>query len=212
MAQHRQQKGLSAENAAKKIQLNPRYIKDLEKNNYQALPADIYTINMLKNYAELLDLNPNTVIDFFYKEKKTYHQTRLKKKDSKPSWQKRFLNVFLNPKILKYLAVSICIILIIGYLGWEVNKIISPPRLVLFSPPKNFITDKNRVEINGKTEKEVNLTINERPLLSDQNGNFSLNLDLQKGLNIIKISAQKKHSKDQTVYRQVIVKSSTKTN
>ena len=72
-------------------------------------------------------------------------------------------------------------------------------------PAENLITLENQITIQGYSEKEVSLKINDRPLLSDKQGGFNLTIDLQKGLNIIKISAQKKHSKEQVVYRKIIV-------
>jgi len=44
------------------------------------------------------------------------------------------------------------------------------------------------INVSGQTEKEVDLYINDRPLLIDQQGDFSIDLNLQKGENIIKIT------------------------
>ena len=55
---HRQNKGLSQEKAAKLLNINVRYIKNFERNNYKEMPADVYAINILKKYSDLLNLNP----------------------------------------------------------------------------------------------------------------------------------------------------------
>jgi hypothetical protein len=90
-------------------------------------------------------------------------------------------------------------------LGRGVNKIITPPILLVTAPEKNIYTDKNEIKVEGVTEKEVDLRINNQPLLTDTNGRFSVDINLLKGLNIIKISSQKKHSKPSIVYRQIIL-------
>ncbi len=202
---HREAKGLSQEKAARLLNLNVRYIKDLEKDNYKILPADVYTVNILRRYAELLNLNPYTVIDLFTKEKNVFLNTQKKKDNTKITKIHKFFNVFLNPRALKYLAVTIVIIAIFFYIGRSINNIISPPELTIEYPLDNIIITAHQIEIKGKTEPEVNLAINNRPLLSDQAGNFSLQIDLQTGLNVIKITAQKKHSKEQIIYRKIIV-------
>lgn len=203
LIRHRKTKKLSPEKAAKEININSRYIRLLEKNAFSELPADVYTTNILKNYATILDLNPHTVIERYYKEKDLFSKTHPQKKASIKN--NKFLNFILNPEMLKYFAMIIIVGSIISYIGWGINKIISPPELLINSPSDNLIISEHSVQISGQTEKEVDLLINNRQILTDTNGRFDLNLDLQNGLNIIKITAQKKHSKKNTVYRKIIV-------
>ncbi|MEK7512215.1 MAG: helix-turn-helix domain-containing protein [Patescibacteria group bacterium] len=205
LQKHRHEKGLSLEKAARAINTNVIYLKLFERNDYQKLPADIYAINILKHYSNLLNLNPATVIDLFKKEKTLFLKTR-----KKPTLQaltnfQKLLNKFLNPKTLKYFIILLLLAAVFSYIGKAINKIVSPPLLVVNQPAENLITLENQITIQGYSEKEVSLKINDRPLLSDKQGGFNLTIDLQKGLNIIKISAQKKHSKEQVVYRKIIV-------
>lgn len=203
----RQEKGISIEKAARAINVNAQYLKNIEKDNYDALPADVYTTNILKSYAKLLELNPAIVVDVYNKEKSLYLKIKRGNKVTPISSLMRLSNIFLNPRVLKYAAIAAIIIALGFYLSLEISKIISPPELVIDSPPENLITSKNQISIIGHTEKEVSLSINNRPLFSDQDGNFGLELNLQNGLNIIKIAAHKKHSKEQVVYRKIIVES-----
>lgn len=207
---HRLVKNITQEKAAHLLNINVRYIKDLEKDNYKELPADVYTMNILRRYAELLDLNPYTVIDLFNKEKNIFIKTQKKNHAGKITFWQRLANIFLNPKLLKYAAGIIILGAILSYIGWGINRIISPPRLDISSPADNLIIKEHQIEIKGSTEKEVNLTINNRLLLSDKDGNFSLNIDLQTGLNVINITAKKKYSKEQTIIRKIIVESDLK--
>lgn len=207
---HRQSMGLSQEKVARSMNINVRYIRLFERNNYKALPADVYALNILKHYAQTLKLNPYTVAEIFKKEKALYLKTQQSKnKMEQRRWQK-VSNFILNPKFIKYGAIFLLILAMLYYLGWSVNKIISPPMLVIYTPEDNFVTTERQIIVSGQTEKEVTLKINNQPILLDQNGNFSVPLDLQKNLNLIKISAQKKNSKTQVLYRQVIVNDNEK--
>jgi len=78
LQKHRHEKGLSLEKAARAINTNVSYLKLFEKNDYQNLPADVYAINILKHYSNLLNLNPATVIDLFQREKTVFLKTRKK--------------------------------------------------------------------------------------------------------------------------------------
>lgn len=205
LEKHRKAKGLSLEKAARKLNINAHYIKILESDDFKMMPADVYTMNILKKYAALLDLNPATVVDVYLKEKEIFEKTRLRRETRNQRFYNKIADAILNPRVLQLSAIILIIVVVISYLGWEVNKIISAPALLVISPQDNFVTDNSQVQLVGETEKEVKLLINNRPLLSDRAGKFSLTLDLQKGLNIIKISAQKKYSKEQVIYRKVIV-------
>jgi len=205
LAAHRHSLGLSQDKAAKIININVHYIKLFERNNYKAMPADVYAKNILKRYAELLRLNPHMVIETFNNEKALYIKTQKAQNSLEAKWWHPIANFFLNPKFLKYLVGAVFLFSILYYLGWSINKIISPPPLTILTPTENLITTERQIEIIGQTQKEVNVKINNQSILTDQDGNFKVTLDLQRNLNIIKISAQKKHSKEQVIYRQVIV-------
>lgn len=205
LEKHRHRIGLSREKAARAININARYIKYLETDNYSDMPPDVYATNILKSYAGLLSLNPAMVMDLYEKEKNLYFRTQKSKDRQKISELYKFLNRFLNPRTLKYLLIILLILTMLFYIGWEMNKIVSPPKLTVESPADNLLTDSHQIIVRGQTEKEVLLKINNQPLLSDKQGNFNLTMDLQKGLNIIKISAQKKHSQESVAYRKVIV-------
>ncbi|MBI5077156.1 helix-turn-helix domain-containing protein [Candidatus Falkowbacteria bacterium] len=205
LKKHREAKGVSREKAARMLNINVRYLKLFEEDKYEYLPANIYAINILRSYARILDLNPATAVDVFQKEKTLFYKTRRRAERERISDFYLLLNRFLSPNALRNAIIFLIFCVLIVYLGFAVNRIASPPELVVDSPPDNFLSESEQVEIRGKTEKEVTLTINDRPLLSDREGNFALTLDLQKGLNVIKISAQKKYSKARTVYRKVVV-------
>ena len=206
LAKYRKEKGLSREKAARAMNINVRYLEDLEKDNFDNLPPNVYTNNILKNYAILLELNPHTAIDTFEREKALYSKLQNNRMKQADTTKQKILRFILNPKLLKYLALVLILVAVFFYIGYGINKITAPPKLEIFSPAENTVTTDSIVKIVGKTEKEVTLAINDRPLFSDPQGNFTVEIDLQKGLNIIKISATKKHSRQQTIYRQVIVK------
>ena len=95
------------------------------------------------------------------------------------------------------------------YLGIEFSRNISPPFLEVESPQDDLVTSERMVTIRGKTEKESRVTINGQEVFEDEEGNFSEEIDLKEGINIIKITSAKKRSKESVVYKKVLVKEST---
>ena len=168
------------EKAARKIEINQRYLKFLEANDYEQLPPDVYTLNILKAYAKILKINPFTVTDIYQKEKALYENSQKKKTDNKPSWQKKIFNTVLNPKFLKIFGILVITLSLLFYLFFELTKIFSAPYLTIFEPTNDLVTNQSQILIKGQTEKEVEVKINERPLLADPQGRFELT-NLQKG-------------------------------
>ncbi|MFA6537314.1 MAG: helix-turn-helix domain-containing protein, partial [Patescibacteria group bacterium] len=183
LKKHREDMGLSIEKAAKKISLNPNYLRSLEQNDYGRLPAEIYTGNILKIYAKLLKLNPHLVIDIYKKEKTLFEKIKRKKEEKKLTWRNKMANFFLNPKTIKYFVFLVVVLSVVFYLSFELRKIFTPPFLEIVSPPDNYLTADSQILLQGQTEKEIQLKINNRLLLSDPQGKFEITLNLQNGLN-----------------------------
>ena len=114
----------------------------------------------------------------------------------------RFLVI---PKLIRNIVIGLVVLALLGYIGYEVKKIFTPPELIIESPQEDLITTDRFIEVKGKTEKEAIVIINGREILTDKEGRFNQTIDLQNGVNNIKITAQKKHGAEQEVYRKVLV-------
>ncbi|OGF30811.1 hypothetical protein A2533_03630 [Candidatus Falkowbacteria bacterium RIFOXYD2_FULL_35_9] len=208
LKKHRSELNLSMNQIARQFQINTRYLQALENDAYDQMPADIYTHNFLKKYASLLGLNASSLISLHEREKNLYLKTKKKDKSkiNNLSLGSKFLNKILEPKKIKAFFILLLFVIILTYIGFSISKIFSPPELIIKEPSENsIITQNTTLEIKGVTEEEVELTINSRQVLYDRDGIFSVQLDLQKGLNVIKITAKKKHSQSNTIYKQIIV-------
>lgn len=60
---------ITVETIAKDLKLNVKYIKALESNDYDALPADPYVRVYLKTLAKYLSLDTDAILKRFYNEK-----------------------------------------------------------------------------------------------------------------------------------------------
>jgi len=128
------------------------------------------------------------------------HQT---KEENEPD----YLNskMIITPKFIRNIIATILVIACLAYLAWQINAIFSSPLLIIHQPEPDFITTDNFVTVEGETLPEINLTINDQKILTDQDGNFKTIIDLQTGLNTIEIEAKKKHGKANIEIRQVML-------
>lgn len=200
----RQAKKLKLFEAAKKLNINEKYLDALEKGEYQELPRGVYGKNFLREYALFLRLNYKKLVKDYDTEINLTEAREQKNLFSRQIVKARYL--WTVPKIFKnifvFLIISVCFI----YLGYRVNKIISPPPLIVSQPTANLITSQIVLEVAGRTQAEASLTINDQTVLTDKNGGFSQTISLKNGLNIITITASKKYSRGRTVIRQILVK------
>lgn len=206
----RQAKKLKLTEAAKKLNIGEKYLKALEKGEYKELPHGVYGKNFLREYALFLGLNYQKLAKDYEAEINILEPKRQKELFSKQVIKGRYLwampKIFRN--VLIFLVISVCFV----YLGYRINKIISPPLLTITSPAANLITNKSALLVAGKTQAEANLMVNGETVLSDKNGNFSKIISLKNGINIITITARKKHGRDNTIVRQILVKNNQADN
>jgi len=199
----RLEKKSSLVEAADSIGVQIKYLEYFESGEYQKLPGDMYARAWLKLYGEYLDLPTDQLLSQYKVEKGI--SDKLKKVEEHQ--KKIAFNPLqlLKPLNIKTAAVLVIILGAFTYLGWEVKNILTPPLIVISQPENNLRTDQSSIEIQGSTEPEVQLTINNEVVLLDETGSFSQTVNLVSGLNNLYISAKKKHSKANT-YELVILR------
>ncbi|MDP2708836.1 MAG: helix-turn-helix domain-containing protein [bacterium] len=200
----RQAKKIKLNQAAQKLNIQRRYLDALEKGEYGKLPHGVYGKNFLREYAFFLGLDYKILAKDYESEIKLLEPRRQAELFSKQVIKKRYF--LAMPKIFKNIFIFIIISVCFIYLGYRVNKIISPPPLTVISPAADMITEHDSLTVAGKTEAEANLLINGETVLTDKSGGFSKTVNLKNGVNIITVSANKKYSRANTIIRQILVK------
>ncbi len=199
LKQKRQEQGFSLEQVASNTKIQIKYLEHLEAGDYQALPGEIYVRTWIKLYSDFLSLPSRELLSDYKKEKTVVDQFKDEelKKESK-------LIKYLGPHFLRKILLAGVVLLALGYLAWELNNIIAPPEVTIISPENNLKTGVSSIDIEGKSEPEVQLFINNELVLLDEQGNFKTNVALSLGLNNLEINAKKKHSKTMTVYLNIL--------
>jgi transcriptional regulator with XRE-family HTH domain len=196
---YRTNENISISKVEDDTKISSRMINAIENNDYNSFPDDLYIRNLIKVYANYLSLDYNRLLALYEEAKPTESEEMKGIKITRPT------KVYVTPKIIQYAVIILIVIFLLIYLGWQVNKIFDAPDLIIIEPVHEVITNKNFIEVRGETEKEAQVFINEKEIFLDANGQFKATLDLQKGLNIIKIRAAKKHSRENIIYREVLV-------
>jgi cytoskeletal protein RodZ len=201
-------KDLSIERVSRKINISEEYLNAIEQGDFEKLPGEVYIKNFLKSYSGFLNLDFEKILKE-YEIQKNIHQIVKKtnietfgKKTEKTS--KRWYS-FITFNLLKNLALFLLIAASLAFLGFKINNIVAPPELIILKPDNNLITKNNYIEIAGQTETRANVEINGQNVVVNPDGSFSDMLNLQYGLNVIKITSEKKYSKEAVVDRKIMV-------
>jgi transcriptional regulator with XRE-family HTH domain len=62
LRREREKKGLSLGDVENATKIRVKYIQALETEQFQIIPGEVYRLGFLKNYARLLDLDPDTIV------------------------------------------------------------------------------------------------------------------------------------------------------
>ncbi|MDD5527903.1 MAG: helix-turn-helix domain-containing protein [Patescibacteria group bacterium] len=198
----REEKKFTLAAAAKKLSINPEYLAALERGDYTALPGGVYEKTFLRQYSSWLGLNPVWIAEKYQKERGGNNGN--KDVFSKKKIKKSELAIF--PGILKNILLIAAIIILFSYLGYYLFSTFSSPKVEIYQPPDNLVTQNNFVDVIGRADAKTQIAINGRKILKDSTGNFQERINLKIGINTIIISAQNKYSRKKIIEKQILVK------
>lgn len=161
----RLQKGYSISFLERKTRIKKEFIVSLEEIDWDKLPEYPVVSGFVKNIATVLDLsveNTNAILRRDYPPKKLTI-------NPKPDIDNKFV---WSPKLTFAVGISVISLVVLGYLGFEYQKFVKPPEIEIVSPKTNQIILEDKVRVEGKTTTDVTLTINNQPIILDQEGNF----------------------------------------
>jgi len=199
----RQEKKISVLEVSKRLKIRVIYLEALEKANYKALPTGVYGRNFLREYAQFLGLDSTQLLSQFARE--TKNSTPL----DGDMFERKVVsrrNLVVLPQLLRNAIIGVLITACLVYLIFLLQRIFEPPVLIIAFPPDNFTTFDIRLVIQGQSEPETDIKINNQNVLADNQGYFEREVYLQQGLNIIEVTSEKKYSRSATITRQVLVK------
>jgi hypothetical protein len=104
----------------------------------------------------------------------------------------------------KYLIGAVLLVLI-AYGSVEAWPLISGPTLSIDSPKDNQAFPGGTVPIQGVSLHAATLTLDNAPLLHDQNGNFSSTLTFPRGGSILTFTATDRFGRTVTATRSIFV-------
>lgn len=184
----RQSKGLSKQEVARQLLIKEKVISALEEGDWAALPEPAFVAGFIKKYAQLLELDIKRLLALHRAE---YDEKKYPPKTPITTPGKTF---FPAPKKLAPLLTLAAAFAFVAYLLVQTTSILNAPRLVIFAPQDDTTTTAAVIEVSGQTQSDAAVSINGEIVAPDASGNFSYQLKLQEGVNIIEIIVSRRLS------------------
>ena len=194
----RSERRVSLNEISRYTKIPMKYLEYLDEGMYDKLPVDVYVKGFLKNYAEYLGIDEKVLIRLYEKERGIQNNLDKSrgKKDEEPRKPISISFFVLTPKLI---IITLAILLVGGgvfYLYREVGSVSDAPKLIILSPENNLTVSRNSISIEGATDQDAKIFINDQPILTSDEGKFNENITLQSGTNVITVKSVNRLNKE----------------
>lgn len=190
--------------AAQKTKIASRYLLALEKSFYDEIPGEVYIKNFIRIYCKTLGLNQETCLLKYDQEKHIIEQKKYRS-FLKEIGDVKFLDIILKPSTIKTIFICGVAALMLSYIILNIYQTIAPPALEIYHPQDNLETAQLNITVQGKTNESAQVSINKQNILLKADGSFEEIITLKKGLNLIIVTAAKKHGLTKKIIRHILV-------
>lgn len=198
LSRKRAEKKFTLEQVEKATRIRLKFLEALENDRFDLLPPGTFAKGLVKNYAAFIGVPVEEALAFYRRQ--TYEDiAKVMPEEAEPMGRK----FVLTPPVFTALSVGVMLILFFGYLIVSYFKFAGAPGLEIRQPGNNSVTQKEQVEVVGKTDPDATLAINGQRVNTNQSGEFDIEIPLQPGLNTLVLTATNKFKKQTVVNRNV---------
>ncbi|MGA2910385.1 MAG: helix-turn-helix domain-containing protein [Candidatus Microgenomates bacterium] len=194
----RAKKRLSFKRLEEITKIKAVFIESIEKEKWQSLPPFPTVLGFVKSISGPLGIDEKMIIAVLKRD----YPPKVLNIIPKPDVSSHFA---WSPKLTFAVGIGFVILATLGYLGYQYNRFISSPGLTVDSPKENQIVMGNSVLVFGTTDTDVKLTIDDQPVLVDQDGKFSVSIGVSLSTKEIVIDAVSRSGKERIISRKITV-------
>ncbi len=201
LAEARKKNGLSLERLGELTKIPLSHLQSLEAEKYDDLPPAVYRLGFFVRLAKFLGIGREEILRRC-KDEGCLPDESLKGAPRGNGADYGFSFVLTPRKLIVGLG-GIFLILAVSYLWYQSDFLIGPPHLVVANPSEDVLTSSEILDVSGKTDIGVYLTINGENVYVSPNGSFNKTVSLAKGLNVIEIKSRNRFDKTAAILKRV---------
>lgn len=196
LRESRAKKKYSQEEIAKETKIRRKFIAAIEKENWEILPEFPVVVGFVKRIAKFLKLDERQAVALLRRD----YPPKVLPVNPKPDVSKSFT---WSPKLTFIVGIVIVVAVVLGYLGFQYTRFMSPPRLVVEQPEEEQVVKERALRVSGTTDLDAIVKINNQPVLVDDNGKFEAEIEIFEGTEEIVVKAVSRSGKETTVRRTI---------
>lgn len=201
----RKQRNISLDQLAAYTRINKRYLEAIEANDFRQLPAAAFTKGFLHTYATIVGVDPSQVLAIFRRDYESDEKGRIIPRSLLKPLKAASRGV--SPSLLTIVISGVVGIIIIGFFIFQIVQFSAAPKLTLNEPSENAVLI-SPITIRGTTDPLATLTVNNRPILVDPNGNYSTQVQLTQGQHTLVMVAVGRTGKKTSIERVIYIQAS----
>ncbi len=109
-------------------------------------------------------------------------------------------------KLLKIIIISVIALFVVIYTGFEIQRVLFGPRITVLSPKNGVLVSDSLTEVVGIAKNIKEISLDDRKIFIDEQGNFKEQVLLSYGYNAIDIKATDKFGRNTEKIIEVIYK------
>lgn len=203
LQQAREEKFYTLEEIEKATKIRKELLQALEADDYSKLPPSTFVQGFIKNYAQFLKLDAEMLLAIFRRGFGDKEGGKVLKAFSDPLEVDKFK---ITPGKVLGLAVSLVIISFFAYLWFQYRHFVGAPNLTVEAPVNELVTEAPAVVVEGKTDPESKVLINNQQVAVADDGSFKQEFQLSSDVNKVTIEAVSKFGQRSQVERLVYLK------
>lgn len=192
---------LSKSQLGEMTHIKTSFIEAIENSDWDKLPEPSVVIGFVKSISHFLDIDEGHVLALLRREYNPIPKNE-KQKSKNKEINKKFI---WGPKFTFLALIVIILVIILGYLGFQYKKFNSPPKLTINEPVQNQIV-KDKVTVNGQTDPDTTIEINNQPVIVESDGTFTAQIEVSSETKELKIIAKSRSGKETIISRTIEVK------
>lgn len=176
--------------------IKKEFIGNLEKENWSLLPDFPVLVGFVKSISKTLGLNEDSAVAVL---KRDYPPKALFI-NPKPDVSDKFV---WSPKLTFLLGAGVVIAIVLGYLGFQYIRFVSPPALVVERPREDEVVRERTLKVSGRTSSDATVKVNNQPVLVSDEGVFVAEIEIFEGTGEIVVQATSRAGKETIVRRKI---------
>lgn len=184
---------------ARRLSIPERYLRALEQEDVTDLPGLVYEKHFVARYAEALKLDSEMLVARWVALRETEAKSLTRFVPRVQRW-----NLWVSPQLGRRLVMAAIFLAVTGFVSSRAVVLLEAPALELRTPYDEQVVATSRVLVEGRAAAGATVTVNDAQVTTTD-GAFSVPMTLDRGINTIRVVAERRFGRQAIVERRVFV-------